>query len=102
MPSLWVPLLRAGCVWGFHPFASPAYSFGMWSPFGSRVSLSLLVANEGLTSFLMLSPLFGVEPSSSYVLLRNVSTSGGWWPRSYLACHWSLTVGCLLLASSAA
>ena len=47
-PSLSVPLLRAGCVWVLQPFASPAYSFGMWSPFGSRVSLSLLIANKGL------------------------------------------------------
>ena len=29
-------------------------------------------------------------------------TSCGWWPRYYLACHLSLTLGCLLLASSAA
>ena len=62
-PLLWVPLLRAGCVWGFHPFASPASSFGMWSPFGSRVSLSLLIANEGLHWWFFLSdvatPLWG-------------------------------------------
>ena len=45
-PSRWVPLLGARCVWGLQPFArnggvasaSPVYSFGMWSPFGSSVS----------------------------------------------------------------
>ena len=45
-PSCWVPLLGARCVWGLQPFAriggvasaSPVYSFGMWSPFGSSVS----------------------------------------------------------------
>ena len=45
-PSRWVPLLGAKCVWGLPPFArnggvasaSPVYSFGMWSPFGSSVS----------------------------------------------------------------
>ena len=47
-------------------------------------------------------PCFGVEPSSSYVLLWIVGPSCSWCPGSYLACHWSLTVGCLLLASSAA
>ena len=37
-PSCWVPLLRARSVWGLQPFASPVSSFGMWSPFGSKVS----------------------------------------------------------------
>ena len=37
-PSRWVPLLRAGSVWGLQPFASPLSSFRMWSPFGSKVS----------------------------------------------------------------
>ena len=104
--SRWVPLLRARCVWGLQPFASPVYSFGMWSPFGSKVSFchswSRTKVYIGGCSFPMLPPFFGVESSYSYVLLWIVGTSCGWWPRSYLACHWSLTVGCLLLASSAA
>ena len=37
-PLRWVHHLRARCVWGLQPFASPMYSFGMWSPFGSKVS----------------------------------------------------------------
>ena len=49
----------------------------------------------------MLPPFFVVESSYSYVL-RFVGTSCGWWLHSYLACHCSLPVGCLLLASSAA
>ena len=43
--SRWVLLIGASCVWGLQPFArnggvasaSPVYSFGMWSPFGSSV-----------------------------------------------------------------
>ena len=37
-PSRRVPLLRARCVWGLQPLASSVCSFGMWSPFGSKVS----------------------------------------------------------------
>ena len=37
-PSRWVPLLRARSVWGLQPFASHVSLFGMWSPFGSKVS----------------------------------------------------------------
>ena len=37
-PWRWVPLLKARSVWGLQLFASPVSSFGMWSPFGSRVS----------------------------------------------------------------
>ena len=43
-----------------------------------------------------------VKLSYSYVILRIVGTSCGWWLLSCLACRCSLTVGCLLLASSAA
>ena len=54
-PSRWVPLLRAWCVWGLQQFASPVYSFGMWSPFGSKVSFCHLIANEGLHWWMILS-----------------------------------------------
>ena len=47
-PSRWVPLLRARSVWGLQPFASPGSSFGMWSPFGSKVSFCHLIEIEGL------------------------------------------------------
>ena len=70
-----------------------------------RVFLSLLIANVGLHRWLFLSDVansFGVESSSSSVLLRLLGTSCGWWPHYCLACHFSLTVDCLLLASSAA
>ena len=113
-PSHWVPLLGARCVWGLPLFAriggvasaSPVYSFGMWSPFGSSVSFrhSWLWTKDyiGDCSFPMWPPFFRVELSYSYIILRIVGTSCGWWLRSCLACRCSWTVGCLLLASSAA
>ena len=88
------------------PFTSPMYAFGMWSPFGSIVSFchSLLRTKVyiGGRFFSDIATHFGVESSYSYVLIRFVGPSGGWWPRFYLACHCSLPVGCLLLAYSAA
>ena len=105
-PSCWVPLLRARSVWGLQSFAYTVSSFGMWSPFGSKVSFCHSWSRSKVyidgCSFPMLSPFFVVESSYSYVLLRFVGTSCGWWPRSYLACHCSLPVGCLLLALYAA
>ena len=71
----------------------------------NSVFLSLLIANEGYIgdcSFPIQPTLFGVESSYSYVLLRFVGTSCGWWPRFYLVCHCAWPVGCLLMASSAA
>ena len=88
------------------PFPSHMYSFGMWSPFESTVSLSLLIVNEGLHWWWFLfrysPPFLGVKSSHSSVLLQFVGTSCGWWPPFYLACHCTLPVGCLLLAFSAA
>ena len=71
----------------------------------NSVFLSLLIANEGLHWWFFFSDIathIRVESSYSYVLIRFVGTSGGWWPRLYLACHCSLPVDCLLLAYSAA
>ena len=77
-PSLWVPLLRAGCVWGFHSFAF-AYSFGMWSPFGSRVSFSLLIANEGLPWWFFLSDVVTPFWGRAVVFLRPSDCRHFWW-----------------------
>ena len=42
VPEAVPPSTRFGpapsCVWGLQPLASPVYSCGMWSPFGSKVS----------------------------------------------------------------
>ena len=70
-PSCWVPLLRARCVWGLQPFAS-VYSFGMWSPFGSKVSFVTLDCERRFTlvvvPFRCCQPFLGssrrIHPSS--------------------------------------
>ena len=106
-PSHWVPLLWTWFVWEAST-VSFSYVFlrdvvTLWV---NSVFLSLLIANEGLHWWLFLfrysQPILGVESSHSYVLLQLVGTSCGWWPRFYLACHCTLPVDCLLLASSAA
>ena len=71
----------------------------------NSVFLSLLIANEGLHWWLFLSDVANPFWGRVVVFLRPPSICRnfcGWWPRCYLACHWALTVGCLLLASSAA
>ena len=85
-PSRWVPLLGAWCVWRLQSFArnggiasaSPVYSFGMWSPFGSSVSFRLSWSWTkdyiGDCSFPMLPPFFRVKLSYSYIILRIVGT----------------------------
>ena len=64
---------------GFHPFDSPAYSFGMWSPFGSRVSLSLLKANEGLPWWFFLSDVTTPFLGQAVVVLRPPSDCRRFW-----------------------
>ena len=91
-----VLLLRTGFLfsgpglWGRHQlFPSHVFLRDVVTLWVNSVFLSLLITNEGLLWWLFLfqysHPFWG-------------RTSGGWWPRFYLACHW----GCLLLASSAA
>ena len=106
-PSHWVPLLWTWFVWEASTVSfSCVFLRDVVTLWVSSVFLSLLIANEGLHWWLFLfqysHPFWGVESSHSYVLLQFVGTSCGWWPRFYLACHCTLPVGCLLLASSAA
>ena len=90
-PSRWVPLLWAWFVW-VASTVSVSYVFlrdvvTLWV---HSVFLSLLIVNEGHIGdgpFRFSQPFLGVRSSYSYVLLRFVGTSCGWWPRFYLACH---------------
>ena len=100
--------LFSGPCWcgRLHPFPSPMYSFGLWSPFESLVSFCHSCSRTkiyiGGCFFSDIATHFGVESSYLYVLIRFVGTSGSWWPRFSLASHCSLPVGCLLLTYSAA
>ena len=89
-PSRGVTLLWDKCTWGLptfarnvgFPYASPVYSFGLRSPFGSRVSFrhscSRTKVYIGSCSFTVW-PSFRVEWSYSYALHRIVGTSCCWW-----------------------